>query len=152
MLNSAASSSQVGLWRDGDICIDAGVLSARRRSSLARQDRELELALENFAFVADVTTLAPNCRFVGDSEILIACYDGLPSTAVAFHSQNRTSNSKYVFRRGSILTRRLVAPNETFYCLVGGRQRSPVESVFWVVENNEEWQKYLMKCRLDVSS
>ena len=152
MLNSAASSSRVSRGRDGDICIDAGVLSVWCRGSLAWQDRELELALENFAFIAAVTTLAPSCRFVGDSEILIACYDGLPFTAVAFHSQNRTDNPNCVSRRIRMLTRRLVVPDETFYCLVGEGQRPLVESAFSVVESNEEWQIYLMKCRLDVSS
>lgn len=119
MLNSAASSSRVDLGRDGDICIDAGGLSAWRRGSLAWQDRELELALENFASIAAVTTLAPNCRFVGDSEILIACYHGLPFTAVAFHSQSRADNPNCVSRRIRMLTRRLVAPDETLHCLVG---------------------------------
>lgn len=152
MLNSAASSSRVNLGRDGDICIDGGVLSAWRRPSLAWRGRELERALENFAFIADVTTLAPNCRFVGDAEILIACYDGLPFTAGSFHSQNRTYDQRCVSRRIRMPTGRLVASDETFCCLVGQGQRSLVESAFWVFESHEEWHMCLMKCQLDVSS
>lgn len=112
----------------------------------------MELALESFAFIADVTTLAPNYRFVGDSEILVALYDRLPFTAIAFHTHNRTDNLEYVSQRIRMLTRRLIAPGETLYCLVGEGQRPLVESAFEVVESHEEWQMYLMKCQLDISS
>ena len=79
MLNSAASSSRVGLGQDGDICIDAGILIAR--------------------------------------------YDGLPFTVVAFRNQHTTDNQKYTSRRIRKLMRRLVAHDETFYYLVGESQR-----------------------------
>lgn len=96
MLNSIASTSRADLGRDANVHIDAGGVSAWRRRSRPWQDRELELALVDFTSVADVTALAPSCRFVGDTEILVARYDGLPFPAVAFHTtQNGQSGIRH---------------------------------------------------------
>ncbi len=116
---------------------------------MAWQGRELEQALADFAFIADMTTLASECRFAGDDEVLVARYDGLPFTAIAFHTRNGSTNPDDASRRVTVLTRRLLAPRETFYCLVSEEQRSLVESAFRVLESHEEWQ---MVFRGDIST
>lgn len=143
MLNSAAPSpswADPGFGRGADTSADDVDLSIWRERSRAWQERELEQALANFTFVANVTTLAPDCRFAGDAETLVARYEGLPFAAIAFHSQNRTGDRDTISRRITALTRRLIAPDETFYCLVDEEQRPLVASAFLVLENYEEWQ------------
>lgn len=137
MLNSVASSSRAdpGLGRDGDIDTDGGGLSVRRRRSLEWQACELEQTLEDFAFIADVTILAPDCRSVGDAEVLVARYDGLLFTALTLHSEHAAGNRDTIYRRMVTLTGRLIPPDETFYCLVDEGHSSLVppgsEEKFW---------------------
>ena len=80
------------------------------------------------------------CQLVGDARTLVARYDGLPFTAVAFRTQDTTDHPEYLSGTIASLTRRLVAPDEAFYCLVGQRQRSLVASAFRVLASYEEWQ------------
>jgi hypothetical protein len=104
MLNGAASSSRAdpGLGRDADIDTDDGGLSVWRRRSLKWQERELERALEHFTFIADLTTLAPNCRFVGGVEALVAHYDGLPFTAITFDTEHTIGIREHLPANGHV--------------------------------------------------
>ena len=111
----------------------------------------MELALVDFTSVADVTALVPSFRFEGDTQILVARYDGLPFPAVAFHTQRRMGNLEYVIRRLRMRTRRPVVAELPWYLVDEGR-RSVVESASSITESQQEWQMYLLKCRLAVSS
>jgi hypothetical protein len=114
-----------------------GGLSIWRERSLACRERELEQAPVSFAFIADVTILAFDCRFAGDAEIFAARYDGLLLVAIAFHDQDTRGNRANIWRRITALTRGQCAPDETFYCLVGDERWSLVESPFRPLENCE---------------
>lgn len=141
MLNSAASSwASLDVEQGTDVHIDDGDLSGWRQWALTTQEHELERVLTDFAFIADVTTLASDCHFVGDAGTLVARYDGLPFTAVAFRSQDTTEHPRHISRTIAALTRRLVQPAEVFYCLVGKKQRSLIASAFRVLACHEEWQ------------
>jgi len=89
-------------------------------------------ALAHFTFIADVTTLAPACRFAGDAETLVARYDGLPFTAIAFHGDDPA--------RLAALTRQLLAPGEETWCLVSEEQWLLVQTFCRVLEVRQEWQ------------
>jgi ribosomal protein S18 acetylase RimI-like enzyme len=107
-------------------------LSTWRERCIAWQERDLEQALSYVTFVADVTTLAPDCRFVGNEAVLIARYDALPFPALAFYGDDP--------RQVTDMIHRLVEPHETFYCLVGEEQWPLVKAAICVLETHQEWQ------------
>ncbi len=138
MLNRAAVQADSLL--DADVGIAAESLAAWREICLLWQRRDLDRALAFFTFIADVTTLTKDCRFAGDSQTLVARYDGLPFAAIAFCSRDRASPCEETSRRIADLTRRLVAPNETFACLVAERDRPRLEAAYQVLDIYPEWQ------------
>lgn len=110
---------------------------------------DLEQTLACFTFVADVTTLASHCRFAGDEEMLVARYDGLPFTAVAFHGDDGSAERSPERSRRRLakaparlaaLTRQLLAPGEEVWLLVGEEQWPLVQAAYHVLEAHEEWQ------------
>jgi ribosomal protein S18 acetylase RimI-like enzyme len=107
-------------------------LSIWHARCLEWQECDLEGALACFAFVADVTALAADCRFAGDDETLVARYDGLPFAAISFYGEDAAQIAA--------LTRELLAPGEEFWCLVDAEQWRLVQTVFRVLEAHEEWQ------------
>jgi len=107
-------------------------LSTWRERCIAWQERDLEQALAYFTFVADVTTLAPDCQFVGNETALAARYDALPFPALAFYGDDP--------RQITAMTHRLVDPDETFYCLVGEEQWPLLRAVTRILETHQEWQ------------
>jgi ribosomal protein S18 acetylase RimI-like enzyme len=111
-----------------------------RERCLLWEEQDLELALAYFTFIADLTTLACDCRFAGDNETLVARYDGLPFAAIAFHSQDGSSECDGIPERIAALTRRLVAPHETFYCLVAEDELALLEDAYRVLEMHPEQQ------------
>jgi ribosomal protein S18 acetylase RimI-like enzyme len=117
-----------------------GSVTMWRERCLLWQEQDLENALTYFTFIADVTTLASDCRFAGDSETLVACYDGLPFAAIAFHSQagstGRYDNPKLI----TALTRRLMGPREAFYCLVAEDEFALLQEAYCVLETHPEQQ------------
>jgi ribosomal protein S18 acetylase RimI-like enzyme len=112
--------------------VDPATFSIWQRRCLEWQERDLEGALADFTFIADVTTLSSDCCFVGEAETLVARYDGLPFSAVAFHGDD--------LARIVELTRRLLAPEQAFYCLVGEEQWPSLQAAYRVLAINEEWQ------------
>jgi ribosomal protein S18 acetylase RimI-like enzyme len=72
--------------------------------------------------------------------MLVARYDGLPFAAVAFHSQDGLPKHADVPGRIAALTRRLVAPQETFYCLVAEDELALLEDAYRVLEMHPEQQ------------
>ena len=111
-----------------------------RERCLLWQEQDLERALAYFTFIADVTTLASDCRFAGDSETLVARYDGLPFAAIAFHSQGGLARHFDASRRIAALTRRLIAPTETFLCLVADEESALLQGSYSVLETHGEQQ------------
>jgi ribosomal protein S18 acetylase RimI-like enzyme len=111
-----------------------------RERCLLWQEQDLERALAYFTFIADVTTLASDCRFAADSETLIARYDGLPFAAIAFHSQGGSTRHCDNPERIANLTRRLIAPRETFYCLVADDELALLQDAYCVLETHPEQQ------------
>lgn len=138
MVNRAAVRADSLL--DAEIGIAAGSLTAWREECLLWQRRDLDRALASFTFVADVTTLAQECRLAGDSQTLVARYDGLPFAAIAFCSRDRASPCEETSRRVADLTRRLVTPNETFACLVAERDMPLLRAAYQVLDIYPEWQ------------
>jgi ribosomal protein S18 acetylase RimI-like enzyme len=150
MVNPAALQADV--LPDAHRGIAAESLACWRERSLLWQRRDLNGALASFTFVADVTTLAKDCRFAGDSQTLVARYDGLPFAAIAFcHStsripgissfpRDRATTAGDIGRRVATLTRRLVAPGEAFTCLVAEDDWPLLEAVYQVLEVHPEWQ------------
>lgn len=112
--------------------MNPATLSIWHRRCLEWQERDLEGALADFTFIADVTTLKSDCYFVGDAKTLVVRYDGLPFAAIAFHGDN--------LARIVALTRQLLAPDQEFYCLVGEEQWTSLQAAYRVLEINEEWQ------------
>lgn len=125
---------------DADPGIAAGSLTFWRERCLGWQRDDLDRALACFTFVADATTLADDCRFAGDDQTLVARYDGLPFTAVAFHSLGEMREKDEVSKRVTALTRRLVAPGEPFACLVAERDWPLLRAAYRVLEIYPEWQ------------
>jgi len=115
-------------------------VSIWRERCLLWQKQDLQRALAHFTFIADVTTLAAACRFAGDSETLVARYDGLPFAAIAFHSQCASNRRQDTPRRIAKLTQGLIAPGETFYCLVAAGELALLESAYHVLEVHPEQQ------------
>jgi ribosomal protein S18 acetylase RimI-like enzyme len=111
-----------------------------RERCLLWQEQDLERALAHFTFIADVTTLACDCRFAGDSETLVARYNGLPFAAIAFHSQSGPTARDDTPRRIAALTRRLIAPGETFYCLVAEDELVLLQHAYCQLETHPEHQ------------
>jgi len=162
MVNPAAFQADV--LPDANPGIAAEILTSWRERSLLWQRRDLDGALASFTFIADVTTLAKDCRFVGDSRTLVVRYDGLPFAAIAFCQEtwsiskmssvsagspapdtlsitrDRTPPSDDIVERIVTLTRRLVAPDETFTCLVAEDDRPLLEAAYQVLEVHPEWQ------------
>ena len=103
-----------------------------RRRCLSWQACDLSQALTHFTFLADVTTLADGCRFVGDRQTLVARYDELPFAAIAFYGTDPA--------RIRALVGDLVGPDEWFYCLVGEAMWPLTQAAFSVIETNDEWQ------------
>jgi ribosomal protein S18 acetylase RimI-like enzyme len=102
------------------------------RRCLEWQEQDLKGALADFTFIADITTLSADCRFVGDAETLVARYDGLPFAAIAFCGDDPT--------RIAALTHQLLAPDQEFYCLVGAEQWESLQVAYRVLETHEEQQ------------
>lgn len=107
-------------------------LDTWRERCLGWQERDLEGALGYFTFIADVTALTSDCRFAGDEDVLIACYEGLPFAAIAFYGYDATRVAGW--------TRELLPADEEFYCLVGEEQWPLVQEAYRVLEAHEEWQ------------
>jgi len=137
MVNRAAVRADSLL--DADLGIAAESLTSWREECLRWQRRDLDRALSSFTFIADVTSLSEDCCFVGDSQRLVARYDGLPFAAIAFCSRDRASPEETP-RRIAELTRRLVSPQETFACLVAERDRPLIEAAYRVLKIYPEWQ------------
>jgi ribosomal protein S18 acetylase RimI-like enzyme len=112
-------------------------LATWRERCLSWQRRDLDRALARFAFVADVTTLADDCRFAGHARTLVVRYDGLPFPAVAFHTRAENGDAPQHLRD---LSRRLVSPGETFGCLVAEPEWPLVQETYQVLEVHPEWQ------------
>ena len=129
-----------GSSSDADPGIAAEDLSAWRKRSLLWQRRDLDRALASFTFVADVTTLAPDCSFSGDGRTLVVRYSGLPFAAVAFHSQEATKMNRAAATRVAGLTRDLIAPGEIFTCLVAEKEWPLLQAAHEVLEVHQEWQ------------
>jgi len=115
-------------------------VSIWRERCLIWQKQDLQRALAHFTFIADVTTLAAACRFAGDSDTLVASYDGLPFAAIAFHSQCAPTGRHDTPRRIARLTQGLVSPGEPFYCLVADGERALLEAAYQVLEIHPEQQ------------
>lgn len=107
-------------------------LSTWRERCLAWQERDIEHALAHFTFIADVTTLVPHCRFVGDNDNLVARYNNLPFAALAFYGED--------VDQIKALSAQLIESDEPFYCLVSDAQWPFVKSTYHVLEVHEEWQ------------
>jgi ribosomal protein S18 acetylase RimI-like enzyme len=122
---SGAESHCVSIWRE---------------RCLLWQKRDLQRALAHFTFIADVTTLAAACRFAGDSDTLVARYDGLPFAAIAFHSQCAATGRLDTPGRIAKLTQRLISPGEPFYCLVADGELALLEAAYQVSEVHPEQQ------------
>jgi ribosomal protein S18 acetylase RimI-like enzyme len=131
---------------DAEIGITAECLTFWRERSLLWQRRDLDRALASFTFLADVTTLADDCRFAGDSQTLVVRYDGLPFAAIAFcpgasfSPRYRAASYDDVSKRIANLTRRLVAPKEPFVCLVDEHTWPLLQAAYRVLEVHPEWQ------------
>ena len=125
---------------DADAGIAVESLTAWRERSLLWQRNDLDRALSSFTFVADVTTLAPNCSFAGDSKTLVVRYDGLPFAAIAFCRQDGAGMKHGAAERVAALTGRLVAPGEVFTCLVAEKEWQLVQAAYEVLEVHPEWQ------------
>lgn len=112
--------------------MDPAILSIWHQRCLEWQERDLEGALADFTFIADVTTLSSDCCFAGDTDTLVVRYDGLPFAAIAFHGDD--------LARIVELTRQLLVPEQEFYCLVGEEQWASLQTAYRVLEANQEWQ------------
>jgi ribosomal protein S18 acetylase RimI-like enzyme len=119
---------------------ERGCVAIWRERCLLWQKHDLQRALAHFSFVADVTTLTSNCRFAGDTDTLVARYDGLPFPAIAFHSQAASTGPLDTPRQIAKLTQWLVAPAETFYCLVAEGELATLETAYQVLEIHPEQQ------------
>jgi ribosomal protein S18 acetylase RimI-like enzyme len=141
MLNHAAPHQVARTSPQGaSIGTQNRTVSIWRRRCLLWQQQDLERALAHFTFIADVTTLAADCCFAGDSETLVARYDGLPFAAVAFHSRGGSTGRDMTATRIADLTRRLIAPTEAFYCLVSDEKWTTVQDAYTVLERHPEQQ------------
>jgi ribosomal protein S18 acetylase RimI-like enzyme len=116
------------------------IIAIWRERCLLWQEQDLERALAYFTFIADVTALARDCRFAGDSETLVARYYGLPFAAIAFHSQTGSTGRSDAPRRIAALTRQLTTHGETFYCLVTEGKLALLEDAHCVLETHPEQQ------------
>ncbi len=137
---------------DAEIGITAECFTSCRERSLLWQRRDLDRALASFAFLADVTTLAEDCRFAGDNQMLVVRYDGLPFPAIAFCLGTLpVPGTSFILRHGAIpcddvsnrlaaRTRRLVAPGEPFVCLVDEHDWPLLRAAYRVLEVHPEWQ------------
>ncbi|MGD2144923.1 MAG: hypothetical protein PVF54_10630, partial [Anaerolineae bacterium] len=152
MLNGAVPGQAGSTLPQG---VDAGTsetdLTVWRERALLCQERDLGRALAYFTFIADVTTLASDCRFAGDGQTLAARYNGLSFPACAFHSQDRSNQHETLATQVATLTRRLVAPHETFFCLVPGGQLPIVRDAYHLSQVHPEWQMFFRgdESRLD---
>lgn len=141
MLNNAAPPQVGRTCQKGANTINENrSVTIWRERCLLWQEEDLERALAYFTFIADVTTLASHCRFAGDSETLVARYDGLPFAAIAYHSQGGSTACQDTPRRIATLTRQLVAPRETFYCLVAEDAVALLQDAYCVLETHPEQQ------------
>lgn len=124
---------------DAEPGIAAGSLTSWSESCLAWQRRDLNRALTCFTFVADVTPLSSAFRFAGDDQTLVARYDGLPFAAIAFRSRIHEKNDD-VSQRVAVLTRQPVSPDESFACLVAGRDWPLLQATYHVMDVYPDWQ------------
>ncbi len=138
MVKRAALQREASL--DADPGIEAGNLTVWRDRFLRWQERDLNGALASFTIIADVTALAEGCTFAADDGALVARYHGLPFPAVAFFVPHRESLDRDNAPRLACLTRRLVAPQESFVCLVAESVWSLLQSTYDVLEVQPEWQ------------
>ncbi|HEY72772.1 MAG: hypothetical protein DRJ03_26880 [Chloroflexi bacterium] len=88
--------------------------------------------LAHFTLAADLTTLRGECRFAHVGETVVAHYGGLPFAALAFLGEDPAQLAS--------LAAQLVAPDEAFYLLLNGRQKSLAERAFVVEHIQPEWQ------------
>ena len=139
MVKRAALQTEAPL--DADPGIAAGNLTVWRDRFLRWQERDLHGALASFTILADVTTLAEDCTFSADSRALVARYHGLPFPAVAFSAPHSHTDGLYeAAARVARLSRRLVAPQETFVCLVAEAEWPLLRSSYAVLDVQPEWQ------------
>lgn len=125
---------------DADPGIEEGNLTVWRHRFLRWQERDLSGALASFTIIADATALAEGCTFAADDGALVARYHGLPFPAVAFFVPHRESMDRDNALRLACLTRRLVAPQESFVCLVAESAWPLLQSTYDVLEVQPEWQ------------
>ena len=133
---------------DAQVGISAETLTTWRERAVRWQRRDLNRALASFTFIADVTVLAEDCCFAGDVNTLVARYDGLPFTAIAFYHRTpsnpqdatRLLSNDDVSERVADLTRCLVAPGEAFICLVDENDWPLLRAAYHVLKLYLEWQ------------
>ena len=138
MVKRAALQTEASLIADPGISVES--LTAWGERFLHLQERDLDGALAHFTIIADVTALAEDCTFAEDDGALVARYHGLPFPAVAYSIRQRQGAARYTPARLMGLTRRLVAPHETFVCLVPETEISVLHSAYDVLEVKPEWQ------------
>lgn len=138
MVKYAALRTDSPLETESSIALES--LPLWRDRTLRWQRRCLDRAFSAFTFVADVTTLARDCRFAGDGHTLVARYDGLPFAAIAFCIQDGMHEDGAISRRVVTLTRRLMAPGEAFTCLVAEIEWPLVQAAYHVLQTYPEWQ------------
>lgn len=125
---------------DADLGIGVSNLTVWRDRFARWQDQDLVGALASFTIGADVTALAQDCTFAADDHALVARYQGLPFPAVAFFIPNTDNTDRDGVPRLARLTRRLVAPEESFVCLVAESEWPLLRSAYDVLEVRPEWQ------------
>ncbi|MBN1955275.1 MAG: GNAT family N-acetyltransferase [Anaerolineae bacterium] len=97
---------------------------------LLLQDPDWMLA--HFTLAADLTSLRETCHFARSSSAVVARYEGLPFTALAFLADDPEVLSQ--------LAAQLVAPEESFYLLLNRQQAALAEQAFAVKQVDHEWQ------------
>ena len=139
MVKRAALQTEASL--DADPGIAAGNLAVWRDRFLSWQERDLHGALASFTILADVTALAEDCTFSADNRTLVARYHGLPFPAVAFSAPEcQTGGRDEAAERVARLTHPLVAPRESFVCLVAESEWPMLRSAYTVLDVQPEWQ------------
>jgi len=107
-----------------------------RSSSLAKQieakTRDLEWTLANYAFVANVTTLASECDIIYSPGMSFASCHRLPLTALAFIGDSVELLTNYAIF--------LTDSGSDVYLMVNEQQRPVVEAAFDVQEVVPQWQ------------
>ncbi len=78
---------RIAPWVDSLVDAGPGIVAENltqwRERALHWQWRNPDRARDCFTSIADVTTLAGDCRFAGNGRTLVAGYDGLPFPALS---------------------------------------------------------------------